>query len=109
MLSVRNRSESIALWEIESGRMFFFSFFLCVPDDEEDVQEQHTQKNDNNLGPSYKPNEYKTVFKQHYQTSRAEGKDHKEALACWNASETKLNLLAGMSESEKKRRRFVKS
>ena len=44
MLSVRNRSESIALWEIESGRMFFFSFFLCVPDDEEDVQEQHTQK-----------------------------------------------------------------
>jgi hypothetical protein len=42
MLSVRNRSESIALWEIESGRMVFFSFFVCVPDDEEDVQEQHT-------------------------------------------------------------------
>ena len=62
-----------------------------------------------NLGLNYKPNEYQKKYREFYRRCREEGKDHKESLMLWNDSSEKQELLAGMSLSEQKRRRFVKS
>lgn len=62
----------------------------------------------NKLGPTYKPNEYKSEYQKYYKQRRESGLSHLEALSEWNNSDVRRRLLEGMSVAEQKRRRFFK-
>ena len=56
---------------------------------------------------TYKARNYASARKAFIAKRRKKGATYKDASAAWNASEARQKLLAGMSESELKRRRFV--
>ena len=55
----------------------------------------------------YKPGEYKQARLDYMSDLKEQGWSHAEAIAEWNASTERADLLAGLSQSELKRRRFI--
>eukprot|EP00439_Symbiodinium_sp_Y106_P031720 s279_g3.t2 len=55
----------------------------------------------------YRPGEYKDAWKAFVADLKENGRSHKEAQAEWNNSVERAELLAGLSHSELKRRRFI--
>lgn len=56
----------------------------------------------------YKPGSFKCEFEKFVMEKKAEGLTHREAQEAWKNSPLREKLLAGLSESERKKRRFDK-
>lgn len=66
-----------------------------------------TRKETDKLGPNYKPNEFRIKYKEFMSEMKAQGVARTEANKQWASHPTRLALISGMSEAEKRRRRFI--
>ena len=55
----------------------------------------------------YKPHEYSEARKEFIKEAREGGMSYKESQSAWASSQQRSKLLAGMTEAELKRRRFI--
>ena len=55
---------------------------------------------------AYKPGEFNEIYQKFLKEKKKEGHKHRDAILLWKSSVTRERLLFGMSESQRKKRRF---
>ena len=55
---------------------------------------------------AYKPGEFNEIYQKFLKDKKNEGHTHREAMTLWKPSVIRERLLFGMSESQRKKRRF---
>ena len=55
---------------------------------------------------AYKPGEFSEIYQKFLKDKKNEGRTHREAMTLWRSSVIRERLLFGMSESQRKKRRF---